>query len=441
MSAEKEYNSLNYTMLQLPYLLDNFIFVHLNLTKMKRATFTVMYYINRGKCRKDGLAPIIGRITVNKERAEFAIGRHVEPQEWDSHKGRVSSNTKTAKEINSYLIFVRSNLLLKKRELEEDGKQITALTLKKSHLGIETEIKTILQIFKEHNEQVEGLMNKDFAPGTVERYKTCYKHVADFIRKKYKQSDMNLNDINPMFISNFDFYLKTTRNCCHNTATKYIKNFKKIIRIALANGWMKVDPFRNIKFHLDDVDLDYLSEAELKTIMNKQFEIERLQQVKDVYIFCCFTGLAFIDVSSLKYTDIEDKNGKLWIKKKRQKTKNWFTVPLLEPAIKLMEKYKNDPHCIANGCVFPVLTNQKMNAYLKEIADMCGIKKNLSTHTARHTFATTVTLANQVSMDVVSKMLGHSNVNMTKRYARVVDDLINKDMEKIYGKYNIAISN
>ncbi len=408
---------------------------------MKRATFTVMYYINRAKCRKDGLAPIIARITINKERAEFAIGRHVEPEEWDTDKGRVSSNTKVAKEINSYLILVKSNLLLKKRELEEDGKLITAFILKKYYLGIETENKTILQIFKEHNEQVEGLMNKDFAPGTVERYKTCYKHVADFIKIKYKRSDMPLTEINPMFITNLDFYLKTTRNCCHNTATKYIKNFKKIIRIALANGWMKVDPFRNIKFHLDEVDLDYLSDAELNKIMSKQFDIERVQQVKDVYIFCCFTGLAFVDVSSLKYTDIEDKNGKLWIKKKRQKTKNWCNVPLLEPAIELMEKYKNDPYCIANGCVLPVLSNQKMNAYLKEIADMCGIKKHLSTHTARHTFATTVTLANQVSMDVVSKMLGHSNVSMTKKYARVVDDLINRDMEKLYGKYSIAISN
>jgi len=164
MSAELDDNSLNFNYLLLLYLLDNFIFVHLNLTKMKRATFTVMYYINRGKCRKDGLAPIIARITINKERAEFAISRHILPEEWDTDKGRVSSNTKIAKEINSYLILVRSNLLLKKRELEEDGKQITAFILKKYYLGIETENKSILQIFKEHNEEIEGLMNKYFVP-------------------------------------------------------------------------------------------------------------------------------------------------------------------------------------------------------------------------------------------------------------------------------------
>jgi len=408
---------------------------------MTRATFTVNYYINRGKIRNNGLAPIIARITVNKERAEFAIGRHVDPENWNTQQGYVISDTKESKEINSYLILVRSNILFKKRELEEDGKQITARILKNSYLGIDTENKTILNVFKEHNERVEGLVNKDFAPGTLERYKTCYKHVEDFIKLKYHQSDMKLQDINPMFVSNFEFYLKTTRNCCNNTTIKYIKNFKKIIRIALANGWMKADPFSNISYHLDEVDMAYLTETELKLLMNKNFELERLQQVKDVYIFCCFTGLAFVDVMNLKYTDIEDKDGRLWIKKKRQKTKNWCAIPLLEPALILMEKYRMHPRCIAKGCVMPVITNQKMNAYLKEISDLSGIKKNLSTHTARHTFATTVTLANQVSMEVVSKMLGHSGINMTKKYARVVDDLINRDMQKLTGMYSAVLAN
>jgi site-specific recombinase XerD len=407
---------------------------------MKRATFNVNYYINRGKCRKDGLSPIIARISINNQRAEFAVGRHVNQEEWSVENCCVKPISKDSKEINSYLSLVRANLLLKKRELEEKGEQITARLLKDCYLGINTENKTILGIFKEHNERVEGLVNKDFAPGTLERYKTCYKHIEDFIKLKYKQADMNLQDINPMFVCNFEYYLKTTRNCCNNTTIKYIKNFKKIIRIALANGWMKVDPFSNISYHLDEVDLAYLTDEELKKLMNKTFDIERLQQVKDVYVFCCFTGLAFVDVMNLKYTDIEDKNGKLWIKKKRQKTKNWCNIPLLEPALLLMDKYSEHPRCIANGRVLPVITNQKMNAYLKEIADLTGIKKSLSTHTARHTFATTVTLANQVSMEVVSKMLGHSGINMTKKYARVVDDLINRDMQKLTGMYTTMVA-
>ena len=408
---------------------------------MRRATFNVLYFLNRTKVIKDGRVPIFTRITLNKQRAEFATGRHVEPDLWNLKQCKVLSSTKNAREINSYLELIKSNLLLKKREMEEQGRDVTAMDLKNVYLGIDGSDKTILQIFKEHNEKIEGLINKDFAPGTVERYKTCYKHVKDFIKTKYKRNDVNLNDVNPMFISDFDYYLKTTRNCCNNTAVKYNKNFKKIVRIALANGWLKKDPYVNIKFRLDDVDLAYLDEAELNALMKKEFAIERMQQVKDVYLFCCFTGLAFVDVSSLKEDDIITKDYKLWIKKQRQKTKNWCHIPLLEPAIKILEKYKNHPVCRKKRLLLPVLTNQKMNAYLKEIADITGINKSLSTHTARHTFATTVTLSNHVSMEVVSKMLGHSSINMTKKYARVVDDLVSRDMQKLVGKYDTINAN
>jgi site-specific recombinase XerD len=211
------------------------------------------------------------------------------------------------------------------------------------------------------------------------------------------------------------------------------------VRIALANGWLKKDPFVGIKYRLDDVDLAFLTEEELKIMMTKQIGIERLEVVRDTYLFCCFTGLSFVDVQSLKYSDLENRNGKLWMKKRRQKTKNICTVPLVEAAVQLIGKYRENVYCIANSVVLPVISNQKMNAYLKEIATICGIKKHLSTHTARHTFATTVTLSNQISIEVVSKMLGHSSINMTKKYARVVDELINKDMQKLENKYNLIL--
>lgn len=175
--------------------------------------------------------------------------------------------------------------------------------------------------------------------------------------------------------------------------------------------------------------------------MKKQFAIERMQQVKDVYLFCCFTGLAFVDVASLSNADIIEIEGAKWIKKRRQKTKKWCHVPLLKPAIRILEKHESNPICISKGKLLPVLSNQKMNAYLQEIADILGIDKHLSTHTARHTFATTVTLANHISIEVVSKMLGHSSINMTKKYARVVDDLVSRDMQKLIGKYDTIIAN
>lgn len=408
---------------------------------MTRASFTVLYYIKRAKKHKDGKFPVYARITVNGMRAEFVVNASIEETHWDNKLGKVKGNSKQAKEVNAYLEMVKVNIAIKKRELEETGAQITALQLRGAYLGLDLSSRTILSIFKDHNAMIEGLVNKDFAPGTLERYNTCLKHIEDFMKLKYNRSDMNLYEITPMFIRNFEYYLKISRTCSNNTTIKYIKNFKKIVRIALANGWMKSDPFATISYHLDDVDTAYLTEEELNLLINKHFEIERLQLVKNIYVFCCFTGLAFVDVLSLKYSDIEDKNGKLWINKKRQKTKNWCTIPMLEPAIKLMDQYRENPRCIANGTVLPVISNQKMNAYLKEIADICRIKKNLSTHTARHTFATTVTLANQVSMEVVSKMLGHSSINMTKKYARVVDDLVSRDMQKLIGKYDTTMAN
>lgn len=403
---------------------------------MKRATFTVLFYIKRTKKRKDGTTPIYARLTVNGLRAEFSLQKSIDEDQWNKEKGCVKGYTADARKFNLSLDLVKNKLYGHKLEIEEDGKELTAVLLKNAYLGIEENPKTILGVFKEHNEWFKSLIGIDFAMGTWQRYEACLRHIERFIEYKYKRKDLSLKNVSPQFIRDLEHYLKTECKCCHNTTTKYLRNFKKIIRIALSNGWLKSDPFANVKFHFDEVDMDFLTEDELNTVMNKQFDIERIQQVKDVYLFCCFTGLAFVDVKSLSNSDIHDIEGKLWIKKRRQKTKNWCNIPILEPAIQIMNKYKNHPVCQKSDRILPVLTNQKMNAYLKEIADLCGINKKLSTHTARHTFATTVTLANQISIEVVSKMLGHSSINMTKKYARVVDDLISKDMMKIDGKYN-----
>jgi site-specific recombinase XerD len=406
---------------------------------MTRATFNVLYFVKHTKRLKDGTLPIFVRITLNSSRVEFGLQRSVEDEQWDTVKGKAKGNSKQTKEVNAYMETVRTNLHIKKRELEEQGKIITAESLWKAYLGLDEKFHYLIEIFKEHNEKCKMLENIDFAPGTVEKYENCLKHISNFILTTRGKKDILVSEVNPKFIKDFEFYLKTVRRCCHNTTVKYIKNFKKIIRIALANGWLKVDPFVNISYKFDEVDLDYLDEKELDRLITKRFSFERLQQVKDVYVFCCMTGLAFIDVKSLCAQDIITKENQLWIKKKRQKTKNWCHIPLLEPARQIIEKYKNHPECVKNNVLLPVLTNQKMNAYLKEIADLTGIEKNLSTHTARHTFATTVTLGNHVSMEVVSKMLGHSSVNMTKKYARVVDDLIRKDMQKIHEKFDMAL--
>ena len=414
---------------------------------MERATFRISFFIKRTKKLKDGTSPIFVRITVNGERAEFGLQEGVDVKEWDAYQANQKRNSTSYRYLSALVDHIKFKLHNKKMSLEEEGKVVTATSLKNAYLGIEEEGRTILQVIQEHNDRCKSLIGIDFAEGTYARYKTLHVHVKNFIKKAYQKEDMRLSELKPTFIRDFEYYLKTPHplgsnydklvKCGHNSATKYLKNFKKITRICLANGWLKEDPFRGIRFHLKDVDMDFLTPEELNTLINKKMPVQRLELVKDVYVFCCFTGLAFIDVKNLSYSDLQKKNQQLWIHKKRQKTKNWFDVPILPPARRLMEKYKDHPKCQAKNLVFPVLTNQKMNAYLKEIAAICQINKNLSTHTARHTFATTVTLTNQISIEVVSKMLGHSSINMTKKYARVVDDLISKDMQKAYEKYKM----
>jgi len=403
---------------------------------MRRATFSILFYLKKSKKTEDNVYPIYVRITIKGSRAEFSMQQNISEKSWNPVKGRVRGLGHDVKKINSSLEYAKSKLYGYKIELEQEGKLVTPTSLKDKYKGVSSsDEKTILGIFKEHNDRCKKLVNIDFAPGTVERYETSYKHVKNFMYKAYNKKDVALDQVTPKFIRDFEYYLKVERKCNHNTTTKYLKNFKKIIRIALANYWINKDPFSNMKFHLKEVDIAFLTEKELTDIMSKQIDIERLRLVRDVYIFACFTGLAFIDVKNLKRSHIENIDGALWIKKRRQKTKNWSHIPLLEPAIDIINKYENHPTCRETEFLLPVMTNQKMNAYLKEIADICGIKKNLSTHTARHTFATTVTLSNNISIEVVSKMLGHSSINMTKKYARVVDDLIQRDMQKLQGKY------
>jgi site-specific recombinase XerD len=403
---------------------------------MKRSTFSILFFVKRTRALKNGALPIYVRVTINGERAEFVLQESIEEILWDNAKGRAKGFSDKARSINNYLDVVMSKLRVHKVHMEEHNETLTPFGLRDRYMGKDTMNKTILEIFREHNVKCHGLMNKDFAPATVLRYETTYKHLENFIKMKFKRADLSVNEITPMFVNDFEYYFKVNRKCNNNTTIKYIKNFKKIVLIAISNGWMKVNPFTNIKYHFDEVDMAFLTEDELNRLINKDFNIERLQQVKDIYLFCCFTGLAFIDVKNLTYQNIDDKNGQFWLRIKRQKTKNWCNIPLLAPALNIINKYKTHHFCIKSGLALPVSSCQKMNAYLKEIADLCGINKHLSTHTARHTFATTVTLSNQISMEVVSKMLGHSSINMTKKYARVVDDLISRDMQKLAGKYN-----
>lgn len=390
--------------------------------------FSLLFYLRKYKKDRVGRSMIYVRITVQGQRAEFTTGRKIHPSIWDPAQFKAIGFSAEIRQLNSYLQKISTDLFRHADKLKDREGTFSALELKEAYLGIDKHSKMLLQIFQEHNEQVDSLIGQDFAPGTAERYRTARKHLEGYIQKEYRRKDIPVTQVNHAFISGFEYYLKTVRKCSHNTAIKYVVNFKKIIRIAYANGWITKDPFVNWKARLKNVEREFLTQDELQRLMELELFNNRLDHVRDVFVFCCFTGLAYADVKKLSHDDfVIGIDGELWINTKRTKTKSKSNIPVLPTAIAILEKYEGSDHLTGNR-VLPVLTNQKMNAYLKEIADLSGIKKHLTTHLARHTFATTVTLSNGVSIESVSKMLGHKNLRTTQHYAKILNRRVSEDM-------------
>lgn len=398
-------------------------------------TFGILFYLKKSKVDSNGLTPIYLRITVDGVRKEVSVKRRIEQSKWNTAANRASGRTTDIKELNAYLDIITSKLYQHHKDLVESGERVTAEKIKNKYLGKTVQDKTILQIFKTHNEQVKQLIGNGFAAGTLDRYKTVYKHLSDFMLHKYNESDVELNRINHQFITDFDFYLRSVRKCANNSTVKYIKNFKKIVRIALANNWITLDPFLNYKVKLTPVEREFLTTEEIEVMLNKEMHTPRLELVRDIFIFCCFTGFAYVDVKKLTPDHVVTGiDGGKWINTNRMKTKVKTNIPLLEIPLQIIDKYKNDPVAVNGGKLLPVLSNQKSNAYLKEIADLCGITKNLTTHLARHTFATTVTLNNGVAIESVSKMLGHTSLKTTQHYAKILDKKVSNDMNALRNK-------
>ena len=398
---------------------------------MARKSFSVLFFIKKAKLLKNGEAPVFMRITVNGCMVDISIKRSCPVNLWNQAKENSKGKDRMSVELNHYLEITRSHIHQIYRELETSGKVITVDLVRKLFYGVDEDNKTLLQVFREHNEQSRKLIGKDFVSKTVQRYETTTRYLEEFIKKEYQLSDIALNNLEANFISKFDAFLKIEKGCAQNSAITRLKNLKKIIRIALENDWIKKDPFAYYRFKLEETDPKFLTMDEIKIILAKEFTIKRVEQVRAVFIFCVFTGLAFSDVKDLSPEHlVKDNKGELWIRKNRQKTKIMCNIPLMEVPLKILEKYSTNEYCRKHGVLFPVLCNQKMNAYLKELADICGIKKTLTTHVARHTFAT-FALANGVSIESVAKMLGHTNVQMTRHYARVLDRTVIREMSQI----------
>ena len=401
-------------------------------------SFSQLFYVKRCKTDSHQKANIYLRITVNGRRTELSINRKVSLEKWNLGSCRVKGYSSEAQEINQFIDTISNKINKIQQRFVEEEKPYTSKSILDTYLGRNENKKMLLKIFQDHNDQIEKLIGKDFAAGTALRYSIAKSHVEDYIKYEYKVSDIPVQDVDHKFIAGLEYYLKTQRNCAHNTTIKYITNFKKIVRIAYANDWITKDPFFNWKGRLKTVDREFLTEEEIQTMLEKNLHTPRLAQVRDIFIFSCFTGLAYADVKKLTKDNIViGIDGNKWINTKRTKTNTLSNIPILSAAANVIEKYANYPDVLHSEKLLPVLSNQKMNAYLKEISDLCGFTKNLTFHLARHTFATTVTLTNGVPIESVSKMLGHKSLKTTQHYAKILDRKVSVDMNVLMDKLNL----
>lgn len=408
---------------------------------MLETTFSILFYLKKPKGYLSGVMPVYMRITVNGVPKEITTKRECEPERWNSHGQRAKGNNEKTKTLNAYLDTLERQVHEARRQLIEAQITITADSLKDRLLGKDEKCYMLLEVFAQHNKRIAALAGSEYAPATVQRYETTLDHVRTFLQWKYGISDIDIKKLSYAFVTDFEFYLKSKRKCNHNSTIKYIANMRKIVLYCLKSGWINKDPFFGFKMTKKEVVREYLTEIELQQLATKQFGIERLAQVRDMFLFSCYTGLAFIDVSKLTRSEIATGvDGNQWIFTFRQKTDTASRIPLLPQAQAIIEKYKDHPKCVNEGRLLPILSNQKMNAYLKEVADLCGITKTLTFHIARHTFATTVTLSNGVPIETVSKILGHKNIRMTQHYAKILDKKVSEDMLQLQLRLSTSLA-
>lgn len=334
--------------------------------------------------------------------------------------------------------ILQSNILVIENNLAISGETFDASDIKNLLTGTKVPERYLVPVFEEHNSRMEKLLGKEYAPATLKNFKTCLAHLKSFLWKFYKKADINLAKVEQSFLNDFDFYLRSRANIGNNAAVKHTKNLSKILKICYRNNWIDKDlaQFYNGKYN--EVNVNFLTEEELSSIQNKEFSGKGLNLVRDIFIFSCFTGLAYIDIYNLTANQISKGiDGGLWIITNRQKTGTSSHIPLLPVALEIIEKYQGHPLTENSEKLLPVYTNQKVNEYLKTIADTCGITKKLTFHCARHTFATTVTLSNNVSIESVSKMLGHKSIKTTQHYAKILDKKVSEDMKLLKEKLNI----
>ncbi len=407
-----------------------------------KSVFKAAFYLRSNHVNKDGKSMVMLRCSLNGERANFgSTGIGVDPKTWDCTKSRVKGKNTEALSTNLQLSNLEDLVTSLYYKYEKTDK-LSLERIKQDYLGKTVSTETIMELFEAHNEDVKKQVGcGGLSTTSYSKYELVRKRFAQMILKQYRRKDLRLTEVTPFVIHDFELYLRTEIGQNANTTTKTLKTFKSVILFGIRNGLMTNNPFANIRFHLKGVDRGYLEDDELNRLMNKEIGNKRLSLIRDLFVFSCFTGLAYIDLANLKGENIVTLNGVEWIKGRRIKTGTLINVVLLDIPKRLINKYTDDKR--RKEHLFPIISNQKMNEYLKEIAAICDIDKNLTCHIARHTFAT-MALSKGVPIESVSKMLGHTNIRTTQIYAKVTDKKIEHDMEGLaeqMGKFNKSAEN
>lgn len=402
-----------------------------------KSTFTIIFFTRKSRSNSNQLS-IYVRITVNGKRSEMSLKRSIEQNQWDNTKNRGRGNSETARILNAYLDGVYNKLLQCHKELIEEDKVLSSDAIKSRYLGEDDNSKTLKELIAYHN----GNMVHVLKAGTMKNYYTTERYLQKFLRKKKRLKDIYLKQLNFRFITDFEHYLRTYKNSkkqlmlSNNGVMKHLERFKKMINLAIKLEWMHKNPFSQFQLKYDKYDRAYLNERELELLENTEFTSDRLQKIKDCFVFSCYTGLCYADVKGLTESNIVkgiDSNN--WIYTRREKTDEQVKVPILPKAWAILEKYRTMQAMNLTRNLLPISSNQKTNAYLKEIVKACGVQKNISFHVARHTFATTVMLSNGVPIETVSKLLGHAKLSTTQIYARVVETKISEDISNLLERF------
>lgn len=395
---------------------------------MVRSSFAILFFIRESRVRKDGTASIEIVLTVNGERCAFSTGKRVKSCNWDKTKQQVKGKDEEAQSLNNYLKAIKAKLYQKEAELLDRGFIITAELLRDAYFDKVESLKekSLFEVFEEHNREQEKLVGNGVSKATYWISVYTVRLLKEFVQQKYKREDLYLRELNLSFIQSFHTFLRIDKGMAQNSSTKHLKLLKKIVNLAVANSYMATNPFITYKIEREPVEIDFLDEEELRKIINFDTPLPRLERAKDMFLFGCFTGLSYIDIKTLAPEHFEkDNTGRIWIKKRRVKTGVLSRIPLLPIAKLILDKYKGGEKLL------PIQDPADINKYLKDIAILCDIKKRITFHTSRHTFASTVTLANNISLEVVSKMLGHTNTRMTNHYAKLIDKCIGEQMDKL----------